>query len=145
VRHFFVFAPNLTIYNKLIADFTRNTPKHVFQGVAAFAIDAPQIITGENYDATLLDELVPCRVSVFNISKINSEVRGGWSPRIKRLSEYLGESYFEPAAEACCRSATDHAATERAKSWRYAVVPHDVVTDNMTLDFLARPDSGRAQ
>jgi type III restriction enzyme len=29
------------------------------------------------------------------ISKINSEVRGGKSPRIKRLSEYLGQSYFE--------------------------------------------------
>src|SRR5690606_1952674 len=29
------------------------------------------------------------------ISKINSEVRGGKAPRIKRLSEYIGESYFE--------------------------------------------------
>ena len=26
IRHFFVLAPNLTIYNKLIADFTPNTP-----------------------------------------------------------------------------------------------------------------------
>ena len=26
---------------------------------------------------------------------VNSEVRGGRSPRIKRLSEYIGESYFE--------------------------------------------------
>ena len=34
-------------------------------------------------------------VNIFNISKINSEVRGGKSPRIKRLSEYIGESYFE--------------------------------------------------
>ena len=34
VRHFFVLAPNLTIYNKLIADFTPNTPKYVFQGIA---------------------------------------------------------------------------------------------------------------
>ena len=31
----------------------------------------------------------------FNISKINSEVRGGRSPRIKRLSEYIGQSYFD--------------------------------------------------
>ncbi len=36
-----------------------------------------------------------CKINVFNISKINSEVRGGRSPRIKRLSEYIGESYFE--------------------------------------------------
>ena len=35
------------------------------------------------------------RINIFNISKINSEVRGGKSPRIKRLSEYIGESYFD--------------------------------------------------
>ena len=27
--------------------------------------------------------------------EINSEVRGGKAPRIKRLSEYIGESYFD--------------------------------------------------
>ena len=32
--------PNLTIYNKLIADFTPNTPKYVFQGIAEFAVEA---------------------------------------------------------------------------------------------------------
>ena len=35
------------------------------------------------------------RINIFNISKINSEVRGGKSPRIKRLSEYIGQSYFD--------------------------------------------------
>lgn len=94
-RNFFVLAPNLTIYSKLIADFTPNTPKYVFRGIAEFATEPPQVITGDNYDATLLDQLAPCRVNVFNISKINSEVRGGRAPRIKRLSEYIGESYFE--------------------------------------------------
>jgi type III restriction enzyme len=49
-RHFFVLAPNLTIYNKLIADFTPNTPKYVFKGIAEFATEAPVIITGDNYD-----------------------------------------------------------------------------------------------
>ena len=44
---------------------------------------------------TLFDELIRCKVNIFNISKINSEVRGGKSPRIKRLSEYIGESYFD--------------------------------------------------
>jgi type III restriction enzyme len=29
-RHFFVLAPNLTIYNKLITDFTPGTPKPAF-------------------------------------------------------------------------------------------------------------------
>lgn len=94
IRNFFVLAPNLTIYNKLIADFTPNTPKYVFRGVAEFATDPPTIITGDNYDQTLLDIPTSCRVNIFNISKINSEVRGGRSPRIKRLSEYIGDSYF---------------------------------------------------
>src|SRR5579864_6421162 len=97
-RHFFVLAPNLTIYNKLISDFTPNTPKYVFQGIAEFATDPPEIITGDNYEAkagSLFDQVLRCKVNIFNISKINSEVRGGKSPRIKRLSEYIGESYFD--------------------------------------------------
>jgi len=97
INNFFVLAPNLTIYNKLIADFTPNTPKYVFKGIAEFAINAPSIITGDNYDqhdpvsGSLFGGV---RINIFNISKINSEVRGGRSPRIKRLSEYIGESYF---------------------------------------------------
>jgi DNA or RNA helicases of superfamily II len=98
INNFFVLAPNLTIYNKLITDFTPNTPKYVFKGISEFATDAPEIITGDNYEAkagTLFDQVRRCKINIFNISKINSEVRGGKSPRIKRLSEYIGESYFE--------------------------------------------------
>jgi type III restriction enzyme len=98
IDNFFVLAPNLTIYNKLIADFTPGTPKYVFKGVSEFATDAPEIITGDNYASragTMFDNLVRCKINIFNISKINTEVRGGASPRIKRLSEYLGESYFD--------------------------------------------------
>jgi len=98
INNFFVLAPNLTIYNKLIADFTPNTPKYVFKGIAEFAQEAPEIITGDDYESkagTLFDQVLRCRINIFNISKINSEVRGGKSPRIKRLSEYIGESYFE--------------------------------------------------
>src|SRR5580692_5691174 len=50
-RHFFVLAPNLTIYNKLITDFTPNTPKYVFEGIAEFATNTPEIITGDNYES----------------------------------------------------------------------------------------------
>lgn len=88
----------LTIYNKLIADFTPNTPKYVFKGIAEFATNPPAIITGDNYEMaadTLFDVLLRCKINIFNISKINSEVRGGKSPRIKRLSEYIGQSYFD--------------------------------------------------
>ena len=98
INNFFVLAPNLTIYNKLIADFTPNTPKYVFKGIAEFATDAPAIITGDNYDqrdpasGSLFGSV---RVNIFNISKINSEVRGGREPRTKRMIEIIGQSYFD--------------------------------------------------
>ncbi len=38
------------------------------------------------------------RINIFNISKINSEVRGGKEPRIKRMREVLGDSYFNHLA-----------------------------------------------
>ncbi|MGR9052859.1 MAG: DEAD/DEAH box helicase [Gammaproteobacteria bacterium] len=98
ISNFFVLAPNLTIYNKLIADFTPNTPKYVFKGIGEFAINAPRIITGDNYDQTgfdvTSDVFSEVRINIFNISKINSEVRGGKEPRIKRMREVLGDSYF---------------------------------------------------
>jgi type III restriction enzyme len=100
IRHFFVLAPNLTIYNKLIRDFTPNHDKYVLKGIAEFASNPPVIITGDDYErgqgtrvqTTFFDDV---HVNIFNISKINAEVRGGKSPRIKRLSEYIGQSYFE--------------------------------------------------
>ena len=105
INNFFVLAPNLTIYNKLIADFTRNTPKYVFKGIAEFAQQAPLIITGDNYDQSgaVVDDHAAgfahdVRINIFNISKINSEVRGGKEPRIKRMKEVLGDSYFNHLA-----------------------------------------------
>jgi type III restriction enzyme len=100
IRNFFVLAPNLTIYNKLIADFTPNTPKYVFKGIGEFTTIPPVLITGDNYETgagvrsgRLFDDGV--HVNIFNISKINSEVSGGKSPRIRKLSEYIGQSYFD--------------------------------------------------
>ena len=98
IKHFFVLAPNLTIYDKLIGDFTPNTAKYVFKGVAEFAAYPPEIITGDNYEEraqALGDLLSPVSINIFNIAKIASEVRGGKAPRIKRLSEYIGQSYFD--------------------------------------------------
>src|SRR5205807_9313997 len=50
LNNFFVLAPNLTIYNKLITDFAENTPKYVFKGISEFAVAPPVITTGENYE-----------------------------------------------------------------------------------------------
>lgn len=106
IKNFFVLAPNLTIYNKLITDFTRNTPKYVFNGIAEFAQRAPLIITGDNYEyagaVPYDDDLASnedVRINIFNIAKINTEVRGGKEPKIKRMREVLGDSYFNYLAQ----------------------------------------------
>ena len=103
VRNFFVLAPNLTIYNKLIEDFGNPAyHKYVFAGISAFVHNRPVIITGDNYaqQGNLFSEK-EIRINIFNISKFNSESRGttqagvAVAPRIKRLSEYLGQSYWD--------------------------------------------------
>lgn len=104
INNFFVLAPNLTIYNKLIDDLGNPaSPKYVFKGISRFATSMPQIITGGNYNKhqnfmqNIQNALFKrVRINIFNISKINSDVdKATGLPRIKRLSEYLGESYFD--------------------------------------------------
>lgn len=114
-RHFFVLAPNLTIYEKLKSDFSPASPKYVFKGIPELALNQPLLITGENFETGLAvrredvapmtvagqlfgAELVP-QINIFNVSKINSEERAGSKSRMKRLQEYIGQSYFEYLAE----------------------------------------------
>jgi Type III restriction enzyme, res subunit len=49
-RNFFVLAPNTTIYDKLVGDFTPNTEKYVFKGIAEFAQIPPILVTGDTWD-----------------------------------------------------------------------------------------------
>ena len=103
VRNFFILAPNLTIYEKTIEDFGNPSgAKYVFNGISEFVHNKPVIITGDNYaqqGGLFKDDEI--RINVFNIAKFNSENRGtrtggvSQPPRIKRLSEYLGQSYWD--------------------------------------------------
>ena len=98
IQDFFILAPNLTIYNKLIDDFSQpSNPKYVFKGISDFAVNPPLVITGDTYremtEHQLFQESI--RINIFNISKINADERSGDKPLIKRLSEYLGQSYFD--------------------------------------------------
>ena len=94
-RHFFVLAPNTTIYDKLIQDFTLGTPKYVFMGIAEFAQNPPILVTGDNWDSGRgiqggdLFGNTPI-INIFNVDKINKD-----KGRIKKLHEYIGESYFD--------------------------------------------------
>ncbi|MBP8238960.1 MAG: DEAD/DEAH box helicase family protein, partial [Saprospiraceae bacterium] len=102
IRNFFILAPNLTIYNKLIKDFgDPSYEKYVFQGISEFVTNRPVIITGDNYaQAGGLFEQDEVRINVFNIAKFNSDTKTSkkdgrvQQPRIKRISEYLGQSYW---------------------------------------------------
>lgn len=102
IRNFFILAPNLTIYDKLIEDFGNpGYSKYLFNGISEFVHNRPVIITGDNYaqqgDLYKDSEI---RINIFNVAKFNSDNRGtkqngiSLAPKIKRLSEYLGQSYW---------------------------------------------------
>ena len=104
IRHFFVLAPNLTLYEKLKRDFgDPSYSKYVFKGIAEFVHNQPVVITGDNYDqAHSLFSENQIQINVFNISKFNTDSKESKNskdskkalPKMKRLSEYLGQSYF---------------------------------------------------
>lgn len=103
-RHFFVLAPNKTIYEKLIADFSPESPKYVFKGIAEFAANPPLIVTGDNYESGIGVRYEGGRsadlfgsdvhINIFNVDKINKEESPRGKPRMKRLQETIGESYY---------------------------------------------------
>lgn len=109
IKHFFILAPNLTLYNKLLRDFgDPSYDKYVFKGLAEYVTHPPKVITGENYlsirtnpgDQQLF-QFDGIEINIFNIDKFNSDNqvekkgRKKLAPRMKRLSEYLGTSYYD--------------------------------------------------
>ena len=50
IQHFLIVAPNLTIYRKLLDDFSKaNNPKYVFKGIQEVNTNNVKIITTDNY------------------------------------------------------------------------------------------------
>ena len=105
-RHFFVLAPNKTIYEKLISDFSPESPKYVFKGISEFASNAPLIVTGDNYESGIgvrfegakgaqAEMFSDVHINIFNVDKINKEESPRGRPKMKRLQETIGESYYE--------------------------------------------------
>lgn len=118
--HFFVLAPNLTIYEKLKQDFLPGSPKYVFQGIPELAQTPPVLITGDDYqegrgvrlDYVVAETTTPdmfasetaAHINIFNISKINAldNKKGAAkskTAKVRRLQEYIGDSYFNYLAE----------------------------------------------
>lgn len=119
-RHFFVLAPNLTIYEKLKKDFLMGNPKYVFQGIPELVQTPPVIITGDDYEdgrgvrldyavaATMTGDLFAGEeaphINIFNVSKINAKdnkvgANKSNDPKMRRLQEYIGDSYFNYLAD----------------------------------------------
>lgn len=121
-RNFFILAPNLTIYEKLKQDFNLGHPKYVFKGIAEFAQTPPTLITGDDYEdgrGVRLEYSIPAsrsnylpgfeddtavHINIFNISKINAKDNKKGAAKssvakMRRLQEYIGDSYFNHLAE----------------------------------------------
>ena len=102
IKNFLILAPRTTVYRKLIDDFSnQSNPKYVFKGISQFVSHPPIIITGETYNKNNNNQISmfdSIKINIFNIDKINRNEKGsdGVSmPRVRRLSEYLGSSYFD--------------------------------------------------
>lgn len=98
IKHFFILAPNLTLYEKLIKDFGDTTySKYVFKGISEFVTNPPRIVTGDTYNERSGYAYSDVEINIFNISKFNKDSKEGGKgvPRMRRLSEYLGQSYFD--------------------------------------------------
>jgi type III restriction enzyme len=103
VRNFLILAPSSTILDKLVQDFSDPThSKYVFNGISEFAVKRPKIITADNFEQGLgvrnerakqgdffaNDQEV--HINIFNIAKMHTDQR-----KIKQVSDYLDESYFD--------------------------------------------------
>ena len=93
-KHFLVLAPNTTIYEKLISDFTQGSAKYVFRGITELTHNPPVIVTGDNWDngqgvqgSDLFDSPI---INIFNVDKINKD-----KGRIRKMQEVIGQSYFD--------------------------------------------------
>ncbi len=112
LKNYLIVAPNTTIYEKLIADFTSgfDNKKYVFRGLDPLGWPSHRIITGDNYNSVaagtdVLDDVTPITVNIFNIAKLTEKQSAKENhldksdaaaalPRVRRISEFLGDSYF---------------------------------------------------
>lgn len=95
--NFLVVAPNVTIYEKLISDFTPTSPKYVLRGVSDFVVSPPRLVTGENFEQEIgggRGRSTPT-IYIFTIAKLMADMRGGKSSKMGRFREEIGESAFD--------------------------------------------------
>lgn len=95
IKNFFVVAPGTTVCDKLKRDLgDGSNPKYVFKGIGCFG-NLPIVISDDEYaehPISLFHQDI--NIYVFNIDKFNKE-----NANMKRINEYLGESFFKMLTE----------------------------------------------
>ncbi len=106
IRDFVILAPNNTILEKLVREFSNpKDPKYVFRGIGEFASQPPKVVTSENFDEgygvreqwAAQSELFgenDVHIYIFNIAMINSD-KGKRRMKNPRETIVGGMSYFE--------------------------------------------------
>lgn len=72
--------------------------------------------------------------AVEHAGQYEAQVTSGFRQLTPQASEVVAK---RDAAVTWCRHASQHAARHGRKSWRYLLIPHDVIAENMTLLGLA--------
>lgn len=97
IRHFLIVAPNLTVYRKLLDDFSKNNnPKYVFKGIQEVNTNTTKIITTDNYANYKQQDLFgnQIAINIFNIQQFaQSDMTG--ERGITKSWETADLSYFE--------------------------------------------------
>lgn len=105
-KHFFIFAPGNTIYDKLRNESNPAHPKYIFKGLEA-EMSRPRVWDGENYDqypvkyeqgSLFVDQMSEIQLFIFNIGKIfNSKTDTQFN--FHKFKETLGASFADVLAQ----------------------------------------------
>lgn len=91
IKNFLIVAPSLTIYNKMINDFSNSaSPKYVFQGIGCFKFP-PQVMSGDDYRTQQMGNLADINIFIYNSQKFNSKDE---NRRFNAVNEVLGDSFL---------------------------------------------------
>ncbi len=101
-KHFFILAPNNTIYDKLRKESNPAHPKYIFKGLES-EMGRPKVYDGENYDtyparyeqmSFVIDKTSEIQIFIFNIGKIfNSKTDTQFN--FHKFKETLGASFAD--------------------------------------------------
>lgn len=105
-KHFFILAPENTIYDKLRKESNPAHPKYIFKGLEA-EMGRPRVWDGENYDqypvkyeqgTLFVDQMSEIQLFIFNIGKIfNSKTDTQFN--FHKFKETLGASFADVLAQ----------------------------------------------